>query len=196
MFILQLYPLEKHIFTFVDDDMVEELSKYKWYMTKRKTVNYAVADVLIETKKTKTYLHRLIMNVSGRNNLIDHIDGNGLNNVKSNLRITDHSGNQNNVMLKNTNTSGINGVYIINRFQFSYKVDGKKKNKAFNKLEDAENALKQLNLNRTLYHVECFCFQYFIDKQMKTKRFKNLEELMEFRKITYETIGNTNGIRK
>ena len=196
MYILQLHPLENHTFTFIDDDMVEDLSKYKWYMTKRKTVSYAVADVVVGTKKVRTYLHRFIMNITGRNNLIDHIDGNGLNNIKSNLRITDHSGNHNNVKLKNTNTSGTNGVYIIDRFVFNYKVGEKQKSKAFNKLEDAENALIDLNLKRKLYHYQRFCFQWNENKQMKTKRFKDMEELIEFRKMTYERIVNMNGIRK
>lgn len=41
---------------------------------------------------------------------IDHIDGNTLNNRKSNLRIVLEKDNHKNVKKKSTNTSGIRGV--------------------------------------------------------------------------------------
>jgi hypothetical protein len=42
--------------------------------------------------------------------VVDHIDGNGLNNAWANLRLVDHRGNSCNQKLRSTNSSGVNGV--------------------------------------------------------------------------------------
>lgn len=55
------------------------------------------------------YLHRIVMNES--NQYVDHINGNTLDNRKSNLRICSNSDNlKNRVKLPKNNTSGILGV--------------------------------------------------------------------------------------
>lgn len=60
--------------------------------------------------------HRLIALLVNRKNpdgQIDHIDGNGTNNLWTNLRITDRRGNARNQRLFATNTSGHPGVYWV-----------------------------------------------------------------------------------
>lgn len=42
--------------------------------------------------------------------VVDHIDGNGLNNTWANLRLVDHRGNACNQKLRSTNSTGVNGV--------------------------------------------------------------------------------------
>lgn len=44
---------------------------------------------------------------------IDHIDGNGLNNKLSNLRVVDNTINSRNQRMRSHNTSGVNGVYLF-----------------------------------------------------------------------------------
>lgn len=41
---------------------------------------------------------------------VDHINHNGLDNRRSNLRLCSHSGNQHNTRLRSTNTSGYKGI--------------------------------------------------------------------------------------
>ena len=196
MFHLQLYPLEKHIFSFIDEDMVEEVSKYRWHSHKGKHTNYARTSMFPNGIKKNVYLHRFLMNVKERKDPVDHIDGNGLNNVKSNLRITTTSQNSHNAKLKCTNTSGFNGVFIIERYHFSYRIEGKRTSKSFKTLQQAEDCLKQLGLMYKIQHRKELRFQWYEEKLLKIKCFQDMDELLEFRKITYERIGNTNGVRK
>ncbi len=73
----------------VDDEDFESLSKHKWYAHTRTGNNwYAKASIFTYKKQFGILMHRIIMGcVNGDGVVIDHIDGNGLNNQKSNLRI-------------------------------------------------------------------------------------------------------------
>ncbi len=70
------------------------LSDYHWHRIIGQSTTYIKTE-----KKGKTiYLHRLIMGLieAPRSVYVDHIDGNGLNNSRTNLRVTDNRGNQRN----------------------------------------------------------------------------------------------------
>lgn len=54
-------------------------------------------------------IHRLILKC-GPNDIVDHIDGNGLNNQRKNLRICTPQQNSHNTRLRTDNTSGYKGV--------------------------------------------------------------------------------------
>lgn len=75
----------------VDDDDFEMMASIKWYahIVKSSKTTYAKSTSMGMT----VYMHRLVMNVCAKEQIIDHIDGNGLNNTKGNLRITDRAGN-------------------------------------------------------------------------------------------------------
>lgn len=101
---------------------------------------------------TKLYLgHRLAwfyVNGEWPENLIDHKDGNGTNNIFSNLRQADKILNGRNCSLSRNNTSGINGVYWNKQNQNwvaegHYTGDGVHKKKSlgsYARLEDAARA--------------------------------------------------------
>lgn len=74
-------------------------------------------------------MHRLITNAL-KNDVIDHIDRNRSNNVKSNLRITDAMGNAINHTIRHNNLSNVSGVtwYDKNKKWRAFViVDGKNK---------------------------------------------------------------------
>lgn len=96
----------------VDEADLELIGRYKWHRLIGRNTTYVTA----ADKNGKTvYLHRLIMGLmdAGRSVFIDHIDGNGLNNSRTNLRVTDNRGNQASVgkNLSAKSTSTYKGVY-------------------------------------------------------------------------------------
>lgn len=73
----------------IDLEDVELCKKYKWYLRESLHTNYAIARLVGDKK---IFLHRLIIDYNGPNP-IDHIDHNGLNNRRGNLRICSTSEN-------------------------------------------------------------------------------------------------------
>ena len=109
-------PLSKGLVTVVDDEDFEWLSQYKWFAAAAsgcEDLHYAVRNVPApETKHGHRLLrmHIAIMGASG----IDHRDGDGLNNQKSNLRRATPGQNAANKRTPSTNTSGLKGVWWSN----------------------------------------------------------------------------------
>lgn len=70
-------------FAIVDDEYFDELSKRKWHSGK---CGYpAAASYFLTKERRPIMMHSLIMKL-GKGELVDHIDGNPLNNQKNNLR--------------------------------------------------------------------------------------------------------------
>lgn len=102
----------------VDDEDYEELSKYTWYLSKGKHTLYVLRDIHIgmfdgKSKKYSIAIHRHIMKLQkGDKILVDHIDGDGLNNQRSNLRLcTVTENNRNQIHSAGTFSSVYKGVY-------------------------------------------------------------------------------------
>lgn len=82
---------------------------YRWQVEKRKHTNYAVALSGSRTARTKTYLHRLIMQAKP-GELIDHRNHNGLDDQRDNLRRLTTSANAANVPKRRAGSSQYKGV--------------------------------------------------------------------------------------
>lgn len=102
-------PLSQRKFALVDDEDFDFLNKFKWYAHKGGNTYYAV---IKENWFIVTRMHRLILGVENECIIIDHIDRNGLNNQKSNLRICNNSENQANRIKKRFCSSNYKGVYF------------------------------------------------------------------------------------
>ncbi len=79
-------------FASVDDENYQQLRSIKWSAVKARNTYYAIHCYRIKDRVFTQRMHRLIMEVPRSIN-IDHIDRNGLNNQKSNLRLCNPSEN-------------------------------------------------------------------------------------------------------
>ncbi len=104
--------LKSDLFAIVDDCDFESMSQFKWYLH---TGGYAVRNVEIENIGRKVLLmHRSICSLDyGDRRVVDHINGNKLDNRKINLRVCHRMENARNQILKCTNTSGYKGVSFV-----------------------------------------------------------------------------------
>lgn len=104
-------PLSKGYVAIVDDDCPPEILTQKWYAQVRSTGNvYASRSVFGENGRHSTqWLHRVIVSAPAGFD-VDHIDGNGLNNQHSNLRVCTRVQNSRNRALDRRSTSGLKGA--------------------------------------------------------------------------------------
>ena len=135
-------PLSQGKFAKVDDDDFQRISKYKWSYIN----GYAKRAQYREDGERRLYgLHRFIMGLSMESDLmVDHINGDKLDNRKENLRICTKGQNNNNHGPKNRlgkSTSKYKGV--------SYKKDTVKKWRARIAVEGRE-----INLGRFSSEIE------------------------------------------
>ncbi len=100
----------------VDDEDFERVSQFKWHAIFYSKYANGGRFIAARTRCTlerrwTVLLHRFIMNAQ-QGQIIDHIDGNPLNNQQSNLRFASHAenGRNNAYLLQKHNTSGFRGV--------------------------------------------------------------------------------------
>lgn len=109
----------------VDDEDYEYLNQYKWFAHRNGRNVYAERNsTYIKGQKRKTIgMHTEI--IKPTNQEIDHINGNGLDNRRANLRVCEHKNNSKNRKLNINNTSGYKGVHKYqNKWRAEIRNDG------------------------------------------------------------------------
>lgn len=91
---------EKIATTQIDKNNINLVKNYKWYFGK---------EGYVRSGDKPIYLHRIILNCD-EESIVDHIDGNPLNNRLNNLRVATFSQNMMNRRLQSNNSSGVTGV--------------------------------------------------------------------------------------
>jgi hypothetical protein len=94
----------------VDDSDFEYLNQFKWHVNKQGNTYYVIRyKRTLLKKRVYESMHRLIMKPD-KGFVIDHLDGNGLNNQRNNIRICTVSQNSMNRNKTVKNKSGFKGV--------------------------------------------------------------------------------------
>ena len=129
------------------DPVDADLISFKWYVNRNGRTSYAQR----RSHKQTYYMHRIIMSrVLGRDlerqECVDHIDGDGLNNRRSNLRLATYGENQHNQRRNKANTSGYKGVHwnkLKKKWQARIQVNGKRISLGhFDSAEEAHQAYR------------------------------------------------------
>lgn len=106
----KLIPLTQGKCAIVDTEDYEWLIQWKWCTQKSRGCFYAVRNDWYDKKSHTIKMHRSILKAP-INQQIDHINHNGLDNRKSNLRIVSFSVNAQNSCLHKNTKSKYRGVY-------------------------------------------------------------------------------------
>lgn len=135
-------PLSQCKFALVDDEDYENLSKYKWCLAIRGNKYYASCSS--PELGRGSYMHRIILGLEKRSEICDHIDGNGLNNQRDNLRRCNSFQNGFNKSKYKNNKSGFKGV-IHQHGKWSARIRAGNKEIHIGCFDSPENAARAYN---------------------------------------------------
>ena len=98
-------PLTKGKYAIVDPEDFERLNKHKWHAVRQNNTFYAIRCVGTRKKKIRIRMHREIIHPPDHL-VVDHINHNGLDNRKANIRpATRAQNNFNRLIIKRKNSS-------------------------------------------------------------------------------------------
>ena len=128
-------------FALVDDEDYEKISNYKWHASKRNKTFYAERGVTVApNERRKIGMHNEIMD-SPDGKTIDHINNNGLDNRKENLRFSTQYQQTLNRRNKKNGSSKFKGVYWHKkRKKWIARIKTKEKLKYIGSFDDEKKA--------------------------------------------------------
>ena len=128
---MKLIPLTQDQFAMVDDEDFEKVNELKWRAIKDGRLStikfYALSGRYIKKIQQQIRMHSYIIGMAPFGMMIDHINGNGLDNTRCNLRFATRSQNGANSIKCKNKTSRFKGVCwnkLFNIFQAAITVDG------------------------------------------------------------------------
>lgn len=104
-----LIKLSSGDFVKIDPEDYPKVSKHHWYLNTFRGLKYAKTSSTVNGKKKCIGMHSIIL-IAGEGLEIDHINNDGLDNRKSNLRICTHRQNLMNVRAQTGKSSKYKGV--------------------------------------------------------------------------------------
>lgn len=123
----------------IDIEDIEKVKFIKWSRSDlQRSTYYAISN-----NKQWSKMHRLIMNVTDRDIVVDHINHNGLDNRKCNLKICTNSQNICNCKTPKNNKSGCKGVYWAkDKNKWTVQVSVNNKTKYIGRFTNYEDAVQ------------------------------------------------------
>jgi hypothetical protein len=132
--------LSQGLVALVDDDDFERVSTYIWFADRNKgKMWYGKRNILNDIGRRSTqYMHRFILDAP-KGVQVDHINGDGLDNRRDNLRLCNNAQNHANLQTPSWGVSGYRGVYPKGKkWEAKIEFNGKSINLgAFETIEEA-----------------------------------------------------------
>jgi hypothetical protein len=125
-------PLTQGQVALIDDEDFDLVRQYKWFADFAKNTQgfYARANSpTVNGKRKGIRMHRLILGITDPRVLCDHIDHNGLNNQRNNIRVCTYQENRCNAPKPCSNTSGYKGVVwhgCRKKWRATIKIEGRR----------------------------------------------------------------------
>ena len=149
-------PLTQGKYAIVDPEDFERLNKHKWYAVKCKHTFYAIRCIGPRKRRILIRMHREIINPPDHL-VVDHINHNGLDNRKANLRPATHAqNNYNKLIIKRKNSSSkYKGVtWFKNSKIWRARIDVNGQRKFLGYFKDEIQAAKAYDKAAKMYHGE------------------------------------------
>lgn len=120
-------PLNRGLVAIVDPEDYDFLMQWKWHSKCPHRIHYASRCALVNGKHAMIMMHRALLNAPS-GTVVDHIDHDGLNNRRSNIRLATVSENAHNSRKHKFNKSGFKGVCRtgVNTWAMHACINGKK----------------------------------------------------------------------
>ncbi len=131
---------DENSYAMVDDDDYDYLMQWKWNVRKNNRNSYATRHEWHNGQAFHINMHKVVIDAK-KGTIVDHVDRNGFNNQKKNLRLATHSQNMANRRVKEGGTSSYMGVRkkTIKRLNHVY-----------------ETYLAQIQKDKKFYHIGSF----------------------------------------
>ena len=148
-------PLTQGKYAIVDQDDFERLNKHKWHVCKSANTFYARRTIYTGKKRISIMMHREVIHPP-ENLLVDHINHNGLDNRKANLRLaTCEQNSYNRIRFRKSQSSKYKGVRWNKQIKkWAVIICFNKKSKFIGYFEDEIQAAKAYDKAAKKYHKE------------------------------------------
>ena len=107
-------PLTQGYEAIIDAADVPLVCGFNWHACPAPGTLYANRTDYSKNNQVTVAMHRIIMS-QPKGLMIDHQDGNGLNNRRNNLRLATSSQNNCNSRIRIDNTSGLKGIFLVKK---------------------------------------------------------------------------------
>lgn len=137
--------------TIIVDEQDKHLLEKVWYVWRRANNVYAMRSEMNAGKRKFTLLHRELLGITDSRVLVDHVNGNGLDNRRCNLRICTPSENLRNRGKTARNQTGFKGV-TLHRGKYRAQIKTSYKNRWLGDFDTALEAAAAYDKAATEFH--------------------------------------------
>lgn len=138
-----------------DEEDIELAKSVRWCLQKGRLTYYVREPKLTEQLYGRTTFHRIIMGFPTEYD-VDHINGDGLDNRRCNLRLVPHGENIHNVPVMKHNKCGHKNIHEIEKdrkYEIRIQINGKRYRRVAHSLEEALEIREEMYKK---YDYKCF----------------------------------------